>query len=209
MGILVDKNTKVIVQGITGKEGRYHMALMLDYGTNIVARITPDKGGEKVCGVLVFNNFKEAFWSLELKTDDVATCVFVPAINCVTAVKEAIVSGIKLIILITEGIPLLDTLRIVSLAKRSGVTLIGPNTHGVVTADECKIGILATHFVRKGDIGVISRSGTLIAVVTQNLYKENFGVTTVVGIGGDSGVGSNFVVVIVGEIGGNLEEGDS
>lgn len=221
MSILVNKNTKVIVQGITGNEGQYHTKLMLDYGTNIVAGVTPGKGGQRVLGVNVFNSVKEALANTaDGDASGFATALFVPSARCLAAVQEAIDNGIKIIVLITEGLPLNDILKIVSLARKNSVTLIGPNTPGILSVNECKIGILSTHYVKKGSVGVISRSGTLTAEVCQNLTKRNFGQTTVVGIGGDPVIGTNFVdllklfekddeteaVVIVGEVGGTLEE---
>ncbi len=224
MSILINKNTKVIIQGITGKEGQYHAKLMLEYGTKIVAGVTPGKGGQSVLGVPVFNTVNEAIQNTAGSTaiggTNIAAGLFVPAKGCYEALKEAIDNGIKVVVLITEGIPLNDVLKLVSLAKRSGVTLIGPNTPGLLTADECKIGILSTHYVKKGSVGVISRSGTLTAEVCQNLTKQNIGQTTVIGIGGDPVIGTNFVdllklfekddktksIVIVGEVGGTLEE---
>lgn len=220
MSILVNKNTKVIIQGITGKEGVYHTKLMLEYGTNIIGGVTPGKGGQNVLGVPVYNTVKEIISKLNGNTENVATGIFVPAMSCLSAVKEAIDAEIKLVVVITEGVPLSDLLKMVSLARKNKVCLIGPNTPGLLTVDECKIGILATQYMRKGNIGVISRSGTLTAEICQNLLKEGYGQTSVIGIGGDPVTGTGFVellekfsddeetaaVVMVGEVGGSLEE---
>ncbi|PKM92689.1 MAG: succinate--CoA ligase subunit alpha [Elusimicrobia bacterium HGW-Elusimicrobia-4] len=219
MSILINKNTNVIIQGITGKEGQYHTKLMLEFGTKIVGGVTPGKGGQEVLGVPVFNSISELMSKTGAK-DNVASGIFAPTAASLSAVKEAIENNIKMIVLIAEGIPLSDVLRIVSLAKKNNVTLIGPNTPGLLSSDGCKIGILATQYIKKGNIGVVSRSGTLTAEITQNLHKSGYGETSVIGIGGDPVIGTGFAtllekffadnqteaVVMVGEVGGTLEE---
>lgn len=219
MSILINKNTNVIIQGITGKEGQYHSKLMLEFGTKIIGGVTPGKNGQKVLGLPVFGSVNELLITTGIK-NNIASGIFVPTGAAYSAVKEAIESGIKMIVLIAEGIPLSDVLRIVSLAKRNGVVLIGPNTPGLLSSDGCKIGILATQYIKKGNIGVVSRSGTLTAEITQNLDKSGYGETSVIGIGGDPVIGTGFAallerffadeqteaVVMVGEVGGTLEE---
>lgn len=216
MGILINRETKVIIQGITGKESRYHTRLMLDYGTRIVAGVTPGKGGQEVFGIPVYSSIADL---LKEHSVDV-TGIFVPARFSFQAVSEAIENNIKTIVFITEGVPLFDMMKLKLTTQEKGIRIIGPNTPGLLTAGESKIGILAAQFVRRGNIGVISRSGTLTAGVCQELLKENLGQTTVVGIGGDPIVGTGFIellkmfekdpetegVVLVGEVGGNLEE---
>ena len=219
MSILVNKNTNVIIQGITGKEGQYHTKLMLDFGTKIIGGVTPGKGGQTVLGVPVFNSIRELISKTGIK-DNLATGIFVPTASSLSAVKEAIENNIKMMVLIAEGIPISDVLRIVSLVKKNNVTLIGPNTPGLLSSDGCKIGILATQYITKGNVGVVSRSGTLTAEITQNLFNSGYGATSVIGIGGDPVLGTGFVpllekffaddqtdaVVMVGEVGGTLEE---
>lgn len=219
MSVLVDKDTRVIIQGMTGNEGRYHTRLMLDFGTRIAGGVTPGKGGQEVHGIKVFNSVRELIETTGLK-DNTASALFVPVGAAYPALEEAIANGIKLVVAIAEGIPISDVLRMVSLAKRNGVTLIGPNTPGLLSSDGCKIGILATQYIKKGNIGVISRSGTLTAEITQNLHIAGYGETAVIGIGGDPVLGTGFAellelffrddgtdaVVMVGEVGGSLEE---
>ena len=219
MSILVNKNTNVIIQGITGKEGQYHAKLMLEFGTKIIGGVTPGKGGQEILGVPVFNSISELLLKVK-PSGEIATGIFVPVSACYSAVKEAAENNIKLAVLIAEGIPLSDVLRINSTARKYGMTLIGPNTPGLLSADGCKIGILATQYIKQGNIGVISRSGTLTAEITQNLHQYGYGETSVIGIGGDPVIGTGFVklvekffndpkteaVVMVGEVGGALEE---
>lgn len=216
MSILINKNTNVLIQGITGKEGSFHTEIMLSYGTKIAAGVTPEKGGNRVSGIPVYNSVKEAMKEHGID----ASGVFVPPPFAFSAAREALEAGIRLLILITEGIPVHDTMKIISLAKRNRARVIGPNTPGILTAGEAKIGILATEYIKKGKIGVISRSGTLTVEICQNLIKYGFGQSTVIGIGGDPVVGSSFVdlikmferdpetegIVIVGEVGGTMEE---
>ncbi len=217
MGILVSSKTRAIVQGITGREGSFHTKLMLEYGTKIVAGTSPGKGGSYVHGVPVYNTVYEAV--REQGPID-ASVVFVPARFAPDAVLEAIDNGVKLVVVITEGIPLHDEVKIVNYARKRGVVVVGPNTPGVMTVGECKLGIMPAHVFAKGTIGVVSRSGTLTYEVSRELAKAGYGVSTVVGLGGDPVTGLDFVdvykmfaedaetdaVVLVGEIGGDAEE---
>ena len=217
MGILVNKNTRVLVQGITGREGSFHTKLMLEYGTKIVAGVTPGKGGTIVHGVPVYDTVKEAI--RETGRID-ASIVFVPARFAPDAVYEAIDNGIKLIVVITEGIPVHEELKFVKYAREHGTIIIGPNTPGIMTVGETKLGIMPAHVFKKGRIGLVSRSGTLTYEIARELGKKNYGVSTVLGLGGDPVTGLNFIdaynyfmndpdtdaVVIIGEIGGDAEE---
>lgn len=216
MSILVNKNTKVIVQGITGTHGAFHTEKMLEYGTKLVGGVTPGKGGQSVHGAPVFNSCKEAVE----KTGANASVIYVPAQFAVGAIKEAGEAGIKLIVCITEGVPALDMARIKNWLTEQKITLIGPNCPGVITPEECKIGIMPGYIHRKGPIGVVSRSGTLTYEAVWQLTNLGLGQSTCVGIGGDPIVGTNFVdvlrlfeadpetkaVVMIGEIGGTAEE---
>ncbi len=217
MGILVNKNTRVLVQGITGREGSFHTKLMLEYGTRIVAGVTPGKGGTSVHGVPVYDTVKEA---VKESGEIDASIVFVPARFAPDAVYEAIDNGIKLIVVITEGIPVHEELKFVKYAREHNAIIIGPNTPGIMTVGETKIGIMPAHVFKKGRIGLVSRSGTLTYEIARELGKKNYGVSTVLGLGGDPVTGLNFIdvynyfmndpdtdaVVIIGEIGGDAEE---
>jgi len=217
MSILVNKNTKLIVQGITGSAGKFHAKQMLEYGTQLVGGVTPGKGGETAEGVPVFNTVREAVQ----KTGANATVIYVPAAFAPDAAMEAAAEGIKLIVIITEGIPPLDMVRLkLFLKKYPDVHLIGPNCPGIITPEECKIGIMPGYIHKKGHIGVISRSGTLTYEAVWQLTQLGFGQSTCIGIGGDPVQGMDFVdclrlfkedpdteaVVLIGEIGGNAEE---
>ncbi len=216
MSILIDRETKVLIQGITGKEGMFHTRLMIEYGTQVVAGVTPGKYGENVLGIPVYDTVIEALENHAIN----ASGIFVPARYAKDAAFEAIDAGIKLVVILTEGIPIHDTMKIKAFAKEKGTRVIGPNTPGLVTVDQCKIGLLNTDHVMPGDVGVISRSGTLTTEITASLVKEGVGQSTIVGIGGDSVVGSTIRdilslfeqdektkgIVIVGEIGGTMEE---
>jgi len=216
MSILVDKNTKVIVQGITGSHGSFHTKKMLEYGTQLLGGVTPGKGGQKVEGVPVFDNVAEAI----AKTKANASVIYVPARFAIEAIREAAEAGVRLVICITEGIPTIEVARIKSWLSNKKVRLIGPNCPGVITPGECKIGIMPGYIHKKGPIGVISRSGTLTYEAVWQLTERNLGQSTCIGIGGDAIVGTNFVdalelfendeqtkaVVLIGEIGGNAEE---
>lgn len=216
MAVLIDKNTRVLVQGITGREGEFHTRQMLEYGTQIVAGVTPGKGGQEVLGVPVFDTVKQAVQA----TSADASVVFVPAPFAMDAVLEAADAGVRLIVCITEGIPVQDTVKAVGVVRQKGVRLIGPNCPGMITAGECKIGILPGNIFTPGPIGLVSRSGTLTYEIVDLLTKAGLGQSTCIGIGGDPVLGSTFAdllplfehdpdtqaVVLVGEIGGSDEE---
>ncbi|MEK7793033.1 MAG: succinate--CoA ligase subunit alpha [Candidatus Hydrogenedentota bacterium] len=215
MSILIDNNTKVIVQGITGRDGSFHAGQMIEYGTKIVAGVTPGKGGQEACGVPVFNSCKEAVDA----TGANASVMYVPAKFAKAAMLDAATSGIKLLVAITEGIPTLDALEAYELLKEKGVRLIGPNCPGLITPGQCKIGIMPGSIHTPGNIGVISRSGTLTYEIVHELTTAGYGQSTCVGIGGDPVIGSKFIdllplfeqdpgtraLVIAGEIGGQDE----
>ena len=216
MSILVDKQTKVIVQGITGQAGSFHARQMREYGTKLVGGVTPGKGGTTSEGVPVFNTVQEAVRA----TGADASCIFVPAKFATEAIREAIGAGIRLIVCITEGIPVLDMIEIKPLLKEKGVRFIGPNCPGIVTPEACKIGIMPGYIHKRGSIGVLSRSGTLTYEAVWQLTQLGLGQSTCIGIGGDPVLGSDFVdllalfqkddeteaVLLIGEIGGTAEE---
>ncbi|MEM0016395.1 MAG: succinate--CoA ligase subunit alpha [Saccharolobus sp.] len=212
----MNKNTKVIVQGITGREGSFHTQQMLKYGTKIVAGISPGKGGTQVNGVPVYDTIKEAM----KEHDAEASIIFVPARYAVDAIYEAIDSGIKLIVTITEHIPVLDMARLIKYAKARGSRIIGPNCPGLIVPEEALLGILPARAFKKGNIGIVSRSGTLTYEVSELLKNFGMGQSTVIGIGGDPVVGTSILevvkmfdedpntdkIVVIGEIGGTMEE---
>ena len=216
MGIIVDENTRVIVQGITGREGSFHTAKMIEYGTNVVGGVTPGKGGQEINSVPVFNTVKEAVE----KTGANATVIFVPPRFAADAVMEAIYGGIRVVVCITEGIPAKEMLKIRKLVEETGTVMIGPNCPGLITVDKVKMGILPGRIFTKGSVGLISRSGTLTYEVVDELTRHNIGQTTCIGIGGDPVLGTSFkkllalfeeddeteLVVLIGEIGGSMEE---
>lgn len=216
MGIIVNKNTKAIVQGITGTQGSFHTKLMLEYGTQIVAGVTPGKGGTRVHGVPVYDTVEEA---LEKRAAN-ASIIFVPAPFAADAALEALENGIKTVVIITEHIPVKDSINVMAYANQVGATVIGPNTPGIITPGECKLGIMPAHIFKSGNVGMVSRSGTLTYEIAAGLTKRQLGQSTCVGLGGDPIVGLNFIdvlklfekdpqteaVAIIGEIGGNLEE---
>lgn len=216
MAILVDERTRVLVQGITGYQGQFHTARMLEFGTQVVAGVTPGKGGERVHGVPVFDTVEEAVQ----RTGATASCVFVPAPFALDAVLEAVASGLDPIVVITEHIPVHDTIRMVEAARRRGVRIIGPNGPGVTSAGKCKIGIMPNSLFRPGPVGLVSRSGTLTYEIVASLTRAGIGQSTAVGLGGDPVTGTTFVdtleafeadpqteaIVLVGEIGGSAEE---
>lgn len=216
MGILVDKKTRVLVSGITGKEGRFHTQQMLDYGTLVVAGVTPGKGGTPVLGVPVFNTVKEAVE----QTGADASVIFVPPPFAADSILESVAAGIKLVACITEGVPIQDMIKVKAMVDREGVVLIGPNCPGIITAGQTKLGIMPGHIFTPGPVGLVSRSGTLTYEVVDALTKAGFGQTTCIGIGGDPILGSDFssvlrrfredpqtkLVVLIGEIGGSQEE---
>ncbi len=217
MAILVDKDTRVIVQGITGREGSFHTRLMLRYGTRIVAGVTPGKGGRSVEGVPVYDTVYEA---VKKHPEASASIIFVPARFAPDAVYEAVDAGMHVVVVITEGIPVHDELGFVSYARSRGVYLVGPNTPGIISPGETKIGIMPGSVFHKGRIGVVSRSGTLTYEVARELGRRGYGESTVIGIGGDPVTGLDFIdvyrlfnedpetdaVVVIGEIGGDAEE---
>ncbi|WP_456329282.1 succinate--CoA ligase subunit alpha [Archaeoglobus sp.] len=216
MAIIVDENTKVVVQGITGYQGRFHTERMLNYGTKIVAGVTPGKGGTEVLGVPVFDTVKEAV----RETDANASLIFVPAPFAADAVMEAAEAGVGVIVCITEGIPVHDELKMYWRVKEAGATLIGPNCPGIISPGKTHLGIMPAQIFKPGGVGIVSRSGTLTYQIAYNLTKLGIGQSTVVGIGGDRIIGTDFVevlrrfeeddeteaVVLVGEIGGRDEE---
>ncbi|MDH3328563.1 MAG: succinate--CoA ligase subunit alpha [Desulfobulbaceae bacterium] len=216
MSIFVDKNTRVVVQGITGREGSFHTRQCVDYGTSIVAGVTPGKEGQKAEGVPVFNTVRSAVRETGANT----SLIFVPPAFAADAIMEAADAGIKLIVCITEGIPLHDMLRVKNFMPATGCRLIGPNCPGIITPGVGKVGIMPGHIHSPGTIGVISRSGTLTYEVVYQLTQQGLGQSTCIGIGGDPIIGTNFIdcleafndddqtegIVLVGEIGGCAEE---
>ncbi|MFQ6002631.1 MAG: succinate--CoA ligase subunit alpha [Candidatus Zixiibacteriota bacterium] len=223
MSILIDKNTKVVVQGITGRDGAFHTKQMLDYGTKIVAGVTPGKGGQKVEGVPVFNSVAEAVEATGANT----SVIYVPSKFAVDAIYEAENAGLDLVVCISEGIPAMDMLQVYNYLRttlktqNSGKTrLVGPNTPGLITPGVTKVGIMPGQIHKKGNVGVVSRSGTLTYEVVYHLTLNNIGQSTCLGIGGDQIVGTGFIdvldlfekdpqtkaVVLIGEIGGTDEE---
>jgi succinyl-CoA synthetase alpha subunit len=217
MSIFVDKNTRVLVQGITGKEGSFHARQCIAYGTNVVAGVTPNKGGQKMDDVPVFNTVASAV----KETGADCSLIFVPAAFCADAIMESADAGVDLIVAITEGIPVLDMMKVKQFLKNYPVRLIGPNCPGIITPGEAKIGIMPGNIHKPGGpIGVVSRSGTLTYEVVHQLTMQGLGQTTCIGIGGDPVNGTNFIdvleafqadnktqgVIMVGEIGDNAEE---
>jgi len=216
MSILVNKNTRVICQGITGKAGEFHSKNCIDYGTNMVGGVTPGKGGETALGLPVFDTVMEAVE----QTGADATMIFVPAPFTADAILEAIDAGIKTIVAITEGVPALDMVRVYEIVRRSDSVLIGPNCPGVITSNECKIGIMPGYIHKPGKVGVMSRSGTLTYEAVWQTSSMGLGQTTCVGLGGDPIVGTSFIdlfklyeadpateaILMIGEIGGSAEE---
>jgi succinyl-CoA synthetase alpha subunit len=216
MSILVDENTRVVVQGITGREGTFHTKQMLAYGTTVAAGMTPGKKGQKVEGVPVFNSVHEA-----VKYEGVnASCIFVPPLFAADAIMESAAEGLGVIVCITEGIPALDMVKVASFLEDKQSVLIGPNCPGIISPGKSKVGIMPGHIHKPGHVGVISRSGTLTYEVVDQLTRAGLGQSTCMGIGGDSIIGTSFVdhlkrfkadpetggVVIIGEIGGSAEE---
>ncbi len=216
MSVIVDNNTKVIVQGITGRDGSFHAQQMLEYGTKVVGGVTPGKGGQEVHGVPVFNSVAEA------KSATGANCaiIYVPAKFAKAAMLEDIEAGMELIICISEGLPMLDMVDVRHAMKGKNIRLIGPNCPGVISPGQCKVGIMPGHIHKPGPIGVVSRSGTLTYEVVYNLTLNDIGQTSCVGIGGDPIIGTRFIdvlemfnkddetqgIVMVGEIGGQDEQ---
>ena len=216
MSILIDRNTKVLCQGITGKVGQFHTKGCLEYGTKMVGGVTPGRGGETVLGLPVFDTMAEAVAA----TGAEATMIYVPPAGAADAILEAVDAGVKVVICITEGVPVLDMARAYKLVKQSKSVLIGPNCPGVITPEECKIGIMPGFISKKGPVGVISRSGTLTYEASWQLTNMGLGQSTCVGIGGDPIVGTSQIellemfekdgateaIMMIGEIGGTAEE---
>ena len=216
MSILVDEKTKVVVQGITGNEGAFHARQMKEYGTKVVAGVTPGKGGQKMDGIPVFNTVSEAVKN----TNANASAIFVPPPFAADAILEACDAGVSIIVCLTEGIPTLEMVTVREYLKGRGSKLIGPNTPGIISPEKCKIGVMAGYIHKPGTIGIVSRSGTLTYEVVDQLTKKGIGQSTCVGIGGDQIIGLNFVdllamyekdpgteaVIMIGEIGGTAEE---
>jgi succinyl-CoA synthetase alpha subunit len=216
MSILINKDTKVICQGITGSVGEFHTKGCLEYGTKMVGGVTPGKGGQTVQGLPVFDTVNEAVE----QTGADATMIFVPPPFAADAMLEAIAARIPVIIAVTEGVPVLDMVRVYRAAKEAGVVLVGPNCPGVITAEECKIGIMPGYIHKKGPVGIMSRSGTLTYEAVWQTSELGLGQTTCVGLGGDPIVGTSFIdvlqmfqdddeteaIMMIGEIGGTQEE---
>ncbi len=215
MSVLVNKDSKIIVQGFTGSEGTFHAGQMIDYGTNVVGGVTPGKGGQEHLGKPVFNTVAEAVEKVGADT----TIIFVPPAFAADAIMEATDAGIKVIITITEGIPVADMIKANDYVKSSNARLIGPNCPGVITPGEAKVGIMPGFVFKKGTVGIVSKSGTLTYEAADQVVREGLGITTAIGIGGDPIIGTTTkeavellindpeteAVVMIGEIGGQLE----
>jgi succinyl-CoA synthetase alpha subunit len=216
MSILIDEKTRVVVQGITGGEGTFHTQRMLEYGTKVVAGMTPGKGGTKHLNVPVFNTVAEA-----VKAEGAnAAAIFVPPFFAADAIMEAADAGVSLVVCITEGIPTFDMIKVKTFLREKPAALIGPNTPGIISPGKCKIGIMPGHIHKAGTIGIISRSGTLTYEAVQQVTRQGYGQSTAVGIGGDPIVGLKYIellklfrddpgteaVILIGEIGGTAED---
>jgi succinyl-CoA synthetase alpha subunit len=216
MSILVDKKTRLVVQGITGGEGSYHTTQMVEYGTKVIAGVTPGKGGTNFNGIPVYNTVEEAVKNQKANT----SVIFVPPSFAADAILEAANAGIKVIICITEGIPAADMIKVYNTIKSKNIVLVGPNCPGVISPGQAKVGIMPGFIHKKGNVGVVSRSGTLTYEAVKQLVDAGLGQTTAVGIGGDPVIGSRFIdiiklfnedketkgIVMIGEIGGTAEE---
>jgi succinyl-CoA synthetase alpha subunit len=216
MAIFIDKHTKLVVQGITGRDGSFHAEQMKKYGTNVVGGVTPGKGGTKVGSIPVFNTMEEAVKATSANT----SVIYVPPSFAIDAIYEAVDAGIKLVVCITEGVPANDMMKVYPYVKSKGARLIGPNCPGLISPDQSKVGILPGNIVKRGSIGVVSRSGTLTYEAIWALTQAGMGQTTCIGIGGDQVIGTNFIdcleafqadketkgIVMLGEIGGSDEE---
>ena len=215
MSIIVNKDSKVLVQGFTGNEGTFHSEQMIEYGTNIVAGVTPGKGGMTHLDIPVFNSVSEAVNQLEINT----SIIFVPPMFAADAIMEAVQSNIKTIVAITEGIPTSDMIKVKAYIKNKGVVLIGPNCPGIITPEEAKIGIMPGFIFKKGRVGIVSKSGTLTYEAADQVVKSGYGISTAIGVGGDPIIGTSLldslklfmddpetdIIVLIGEIGGQLE----
>ena len=215
MSVLVDKNSKIIVQGFTGKEGTFHSTQMIEYGTKIVGGVTPKKGGQVHLDLPVFNSVEEAV----IETNANTSIIFVPPAFAANAIIEAADAGIKVIIAITEGIPIRDMIRVNDHLKDVDTILVGPNCPGVITPDEAKVGIMPGFIFKKGRVGIVSKSGTLTYEAADQVVKQGLGISTAIGIGGDPIIGTTVkdalmlfvndletdIIVLIGEIGGQLE----
>jgi succinyl-CoA synthetase alpha subunit len=216
LAILIDKSTRAIVQGITGSQGSFHTKLMIDCGTRIVAGTSPGKGGSTVQGVPVYDTVEEA----QKESPANASIIFVPAPFAADAALEALDNGIKTVVIITEHIPIRDAIEVMAYASQKKARIVGPNTPGIITPGECKLGIMPIHIFTSGGVGIVSRSGTLTYEIAAGLTRKGLGQSTCLGLGGDPITGLNFIdvlkmfekdpqtgaVVLIGEIGGNLEE---
>jgi succinyl-CoA synthetase alpha subunit len=216
MAIFVNKNTKVIVQGITGRDGAFHTQQMIAYGTKVVGGVTPGKGGTEMHGVPVFDTMEEAVKKTKANT----SVIYVPPQFAIDAIYEAAASGVSLIVCITEGVPANDMLKVYNYLKSKGIRLIGPNCPGIISPGLCKVGIMPAQIHKKGNVGVVSRSGTLTYEIVYQLTQAGMGQSSCIGIGGDPIIGTNFIdcldafekdtdtkaVVMIGEIGGSDEE---
>ncbi|AZJ31641.1 MULTISPECIES: succinate--CoA ligase subunit alpha [Tenacibaculum] len=215
MSVLVNKDSKIIVQGFTGSEGTFHAGQMIDYGTNVVGGVTPGKGGQEHLGKPVFNTVDEAVQKAGADT----SIIFVPPAFAADAIMEAAEAGIKVIICITEGIPTADMVKVKAYIDKLDCTLVGPNCPGVITPEEAKVGIMPGFIFKKGKVGIVSKSGTLTYEAADQVVKQGYGITTAIGIGGDPIIGTTTkeavellmnddeteAIVMIGEIGGNLE----
>ena len=215
MSIIVNKDSKVLVQGFTGSEGTFHSEQMIEYGTNIVAGVTPGKGGMTHLDIPVFNSVSEAVNQLEINT----SIIFVPPMFAADAIMEAVQSNIKTIVAITEGIPTSDMIKVKAYIKDKGVVLIGPNCPGIITPEEAKVGIMPGFIFKKGRVGIVSKSGTLTYEAADQVVKSGYGISTAIGVGGDPIIGTTLldslklfmddpetdIIVLIGEIGGQLE----
>lgn len=215
MSVLVNKDSKIIVQGFTGSEGTFHAGQMIDYGTNVVGGVTPGKGGQEHLGKPVFNTVADAVEKVAADT----SIIFVPPAFAADAIMEAADAGIKVIICITEGIPTADMVKVKAYLENKECTLIGPNCPGVITPDEAKVGIMPGFIFKKGRVGIVSKSGTLTYEAADQVVKQGYGITTAIGIGGDPIIGTTTkeavellmnddeteAIVMIGEIGGQLE----
>ena len=215
MSVLVNKDSKIIVQGFTGSEGTFHAGQMIDYGTNVVGGVTPGKGGQEHLGKPVFNTVKESVKNVQANT----SIIFVPPAFAADAIMESAEAGIKVIICITEGIPTADMVKVKAYLQDKDCTLVGPNCPGVITPEEAKVGIMPGFIFKKGKVGIVSNSGTLTYEAADQVVKQGYGITTAIGIGGDPIIGTTTkqavellmndddteAIVMIGEIGGQLE----